>query len=75
MQNLWGEKRGVCGRCRKRRENITINLRETDCEDLKWFQLAQPRVHWSASLNTVQNKVLDLWIPGTGYSELIAGSR
>jgi hypothetical protein len=27
--------RGVCGRCRQRWENITMNCRETDCEDMK----------------------------------------
>jgi hypothetical protein len=64
------ECKGLFGWCRHRREDYIIgNLKEIDCEDVKWIQLAQHRVQWWASLNAV-NIVLDLLIPATGYSEL-----
>jgi hypothetical protein len=38
---------GLFGRCRHRWEdNIIVNHREIDREDVKWIQLARHRVQW-----------------------------
>jgi hypothetical protein len=64
------ECKGLFGWWRHRWEDyIIVNLKEIDCKDVKWIQLAQNRVQWWASLNAV-NIVLDLLIPATWYSEL-----
>jgi hypothetical protein len=34
-------------------ENIKMDLRETEWDDMVWIDLAQDRDHWSALVNTV----------------------
>jgi hypothetical protein len=44
------------GRSRRRWEvNIKTDLREIGIEGANWIQLAQDRVQWRASVNTVMN--------------------
>jgi hypothetical protein len=44
------------GRPRRRWEdNIKLDLREIGIDGANWIQLAQYRVQWRASLNTVMN--------------------
>jgi hypothetical protein len=64
-----GEGRGVCSvlvrrpeskkplvrpRCRWK-DNIKLDLREIGIDGVNWIQLAQARVQWRASVNTVMN--------------------
>jgi hypothetical protein len=41
-------------RCRWE-DNIKINLREIEIDGANWIPLAQDRVQWRASMNTVMN--------------------
>jgi hypothetical protein len=44
------------GRPRRRwKDNIKMDLRETGMDGSNWIQLAQDRVQWWASVNTVMN--------------------
>jgi hypothetical protein len=36
-------------------DNIKMYLKETRCEDVDWIHLAQDRVQWQCSVNTVVN--------------------
>jgi hypothetical protein len=45
-------------RCRWE-DNIKMDLREMEIDGTNWIQLAQDRVQWQASVNTVMN----LWVP------------
>jgi hypothetical protein len=36
-------------------ENIRIDLREKECEDVNWIQVAEDRVQYGPLLNTVIN--------------------
>jgi hypothetical protein len=48
------------GRPRRRWEdNIKTDLREIGIDGANWIQLAQDRVQWRASVNTMMN----LWVP------------
>jgi hypothetical protein len=44
------------GRPRRRWEdNIKLDLRKIGIDGANWIQLAQDRVHWWASVNTIMN--------------------
>jgi hypothetical protein len=44
------------GRPRRRwKDNIKMDLRETEIDVAKWIQLAQDRIQWRACVNTVMN--------------------
>jgi hypothetical protein len=40
---------------RRWEDNIKIDLRERDCEDVNWMHVSQDRVYWRALVNTVVN--------------------
>jgi hypothetical protein len=44
---------------RKWEDNIKMDLREIVIDGPNWMRLAQDRVRWRASVNTVMN----LWVP------------
>jgi hypothetical protein len=43
------------GRPRRREDNIKLDLREIGIDRANWIRLAQDRVQWLASVNTVMN--------------------
>jgi hypothetical protein len=44
------------GRPRRRSvDNIKIDLREIECDDIDWIDLAQDRDQWRALVNTLMN--------------------
>jgi hypothetical protein len=50
------EGKRLLGRSRRRlKDNIKMNLRETDMEGVNWVQLAQDRGRWRALVNAVMN--------------------
>jgi hypothetical protein len=50
------EGKGPLGRPRRRWvDNITIDLRNLEWEEMEWIDLAQGRVQWRAFVNTVMN--------------------
>jgi hypothetical protein len=46
-------------RSRRWEDNFKMDLRETGIDGANWIRLAQDRVQWRASVNTV----LNFWVP------------
>jgi hypothetical protein len=50
------ERKRLLGRPKRRWEdNIKMDLRETAIDGANWIRLAQDRIQWRASVNTVMN--------------------
>jgi hypothetical protein len=41
--------------CGRSEDNITMGMREIDCEDRRWMELAADRVQWRALVLAVLN--------------------
>jgi hypothetical protein len=50
-----------------------MDLKEIDCEEVDWIQLAEDRVQWEAVLNMVIN----FWVPKKGiqFTELLSNCQ